>query len=60
MKRAMVSCSDQIVALTGHDKLGTSEAYKIGAIELLDTIVTEIDALDEIFEPYRRREIQIL
>jgi DeoR/GlpR family transcriptional regulator of sugar metabolism len=60
MKRAMVSCSDQIVTLTGHDKLGTSEAYKIGAIELLDTIVTEINALDEIFEPYRSREIQIL
>jgi DeoR/GlpR family transcriptional regulator of sugar metabolism len=60
MKRAMVSCSDQIVALTGHDKLGTSESYKIGAIELLDTIVTEIDALDEIFKPYCEREIQIL
>jgi DeoR/GlpR family transcriptional regulator of sugar metabolism len=60
MKRAMVSCSDQVVALTGHDKLGTSETYKIGAIDLLDTIVTEIDARDMIFDPYREKEIQIL
>jgi DeoR/GlpR family transcriptional regulator of sugar metabolism len=60
MKRAMVSCSDQVVALTGHDKLGTSETYKIGAIDVLDTIVTEIDAQDLIFDPYRQKEIQIL
>ena len=60
MKRAMVSCSDRIVALTGHDKIGTSEAYKICSIDLLDTIVTEINAENEIFEPYRQRNIQIL
>src|ERR1700760_2183037 len=28
MKRAMVKCADRIVALTGHDKIGTSEAFK--------------------------------
>jgi DeoR/GlpR family transcriptional regulator of sugar metabolism len=60
MKRAMVSCSDQIVALTGHDKIGTSEAYKICPIDRLDTIVTEIDPDNEIFEPYRQRNIHIL
>ena len=60
VKRAMVGCSDRIVALTGHDKIGTSEAYKICPIELLDTIITEINADSEIFEPYRQRSIQIL
>jgi DeoR/GlpR family transcriptional regulator of sugar metabolism len=60
MKRAMVSCSDKIVALTGHDKIGTAETYKICPIDMLDTIVTEIDAGNEIFEPYRKRNIQIL
>ncbi|MBC7826143.1 MAG: DeoR/GlpR transcriptional regulator [Chitinophagaceae bacterium] len=60
MKRAMVSCSDKIVALTGHDKIGTAETYKICAIDTLDAIVTEIDARNEIFEPYRQRNIQIL
>jgi DeoR/GlpR family transcriptional regulator of sugar metabolism len=60
MKRAMVSCSDHIVALTGHDKIGTAETYKICPIDILDTIVTEIDAENEIFEPYRQRNIHIL
>lgn len=60
MKRAMVNCSDRIVALTGHVKIGTAETYKICAIDELDTIVTEIDAENEIFEPYRLRNIHIL
>ncbi len=60
MKWTMVSCSDKIVALTGHDKIGTAEVYKICAIDMLDTIVTEIDPGNEIFKPYRERNIQIL
>jgi DeoR/GlpR family transcriptional regulator of sugar metabolism len=60
MKRAMVSCSDRMVALTGHDKIGTSEAYKICPIDTLDTIITGIGADNEIFEPYRQRNIHIL
>ena len=59
MKRAMVNCSDRIVALTGHDKIGTSEAYKICPIDKLDTIITEINPDNEMFEPYRQRNIQI-
>ena len=60
VKRAMVNCSDRIVALTGHDKIGTSEAYKICAIDQLDTIITEISPDNEMFEPYRRQNIQVL
>jgi DeoR/GlpR family transcriptional regulator of sugar metabolism len=60
VKRAMVDCSDRIVALTGHDKVGTSEAYKICPIDNLDTIITEINPDNEMFEPYRMRNIQIL
>src|ERR1700759_2636432 len=60
MKRAMVKCSDRIVALTGHDKIGTSEANKIFPIDQLGTIITEINADNEVFEPYRLKNIQIL
>jgi DeoR/GlpR family transcriptional regulator of sugar metabolism len=60
MKRAMVNCSDRMVALTGFDKIGTSEAYKICPIDMLDSIVTEISPDNEMFEPYRQRNIQIL
>jgi DeoR/GlpR family transcriptional regulator of sugar metabolism len=60
MKRAMVNCSDQIVALTGQDKIGTAEAHKICPIGAIDTIVTGIDPFNEIFEPYRQLGLQIL
>ena len=60
VKRAMVDCSDRIVALTRHDKVGTSEAYKICPIDNLDTIITEINPDNEMFEPYRKRNIRIL
>jgi DeoR/GlpR family transcriptional regulator of sugar metabolism len=60
MKRAMVNCTDRTVALTGHAKIGTAETYKICAIDILDTIVTEINSESEIFEPYLERNIQIL
>ena len=60
MKRAMVACADQVVALTGHDKMGTSESYKICPIERIDAIVTEIDPESEIFNAYKEREIRIL
>jgi DeoR/GlpR family transcriptional regulator of sugar metabolism len=60
VKRAMVNCSDRIVAITGHDKIGTSEAYKICPIDQLDTIITEINADNEMFEPYRLKDIQII
>jgi DeoR/GlpR family transcriptional regulator of sugar metabolism len=60
IKRAMVNCADRVVALTGHDKIGTSEAYKICPIDKLDTVITEIHPDQEIFEPYRQRNIRIL
>jgi len=60
LKRAMVNCSDKVVALTGHDKIGTAETYKICPIDSLNTIVTEIDPHHEIFHAYRDKNIQIL
>lgn len=60
LKRAMISCSDRIVAVTKHDKIGTAEPYKVCPIESLHTIVTEIDPHERIFAPYREKGIQVL
>ncbi len=60
MKRAMINCSDRIVALTSQNKIGTAETFKICPINTLDTIVTEIEATNEIFEPYKQYNIAIL
>lgn len=60
MKRAMIDCSDRIVAIGGHNKIGTAEPYKICEIDMLDTIVTEIDPADALFEPYRQLDLSII
>ena len=60
IKRAMVNCSDKVVALTEHDKIGTAESYKICSIETLDTIITEIEPENKIFTPYLKSDILIL
>ncbi|MBN9298793.1 MAG: DeoR/GlpR transcriptional regulator [Filimonas sp.] len=60
MKRAMIGAADRIVAVTMHDKIGTAEPYKVCPINALHTIVTEIDAADQMFKPYKERGIQVL
>jgi len=60
MKRAMVDCSDTVVAVGSHNKIGTAEPYKVCEIGILDTIVTEIDPGDALFEPYRQLELSII
>ena len=60
MKRAMVDCSDRVVAIGSHDKIGTAEPYKVCDIGVVDTIVTELDPRDALFEPYRELELSII
>jgi len=60
MKRAMINCSDKIVAVGSHDKIGTAEPYKICEIDVLDSIITEIEPSDPLFEPYRNLNIDII
>jgi len=60
MKRAMIHCSDKIVAVGSHNKIGTAEPYKVCEIDMLDTIVTEIDPGDPLFQPYRHLDLEII
>jgi len=60
MKRAMIQCSDTIVAIGSHDKIGTAEPFKICEIDVLDTIVTEIEPTHSLFAPYRALTINII
>jgi DeoR/GlpR family transcriptional regulator of sugar metabolism len=60
LKRAMINCSDKIVAVGSHRKVGTAEPFKVCEIELLDAIITEIDPTDALFEPYRNMDIEII
>ena len=60
MKREMINCSDKIVAVGSHNKIGTAEPFKVCEIHVLDTIVTEIDPANALFEPYRSLDIEII
>lgn len=60
MKRAVIQCSDKVVAVGSHDKIGTAEPYKICDISVLDTIVTEIDPAEPLFGPYHALDINII
>lgn len=60
LKRAMIRCADKVVAIGSHDKTGTAEPYKICGIERLDAIVTEIEPVDPLFDPYHALNINII
>jgi DeoR/GlpR family transcriptional regulator of sugar metabolism len=60
MKRAMINCSDKIVAVGSHNKIGTAEPFKVCEIDVLDTIVTEIEPSNALFEPYHSLDIEII
>ncbi|MHA4811263.1 DeoR/GlpR family DNA-binding transcription regulator [Flavitalea flava] len=60
MKRVMISCSDKIVAVGSHNKIGTAEPYKVCEIETLDAIVTEKEPSDPLFDPYHALNISII
>ena len=44
VKRAMVDCSDTVVALATRDKLHTSYPWVVAALEAIDRLVTDADA----------------
>ena len=60
MKKEMITASKRMVSLTISEKLNTANRYKICDIHRLNTLVTELDPTDELLDPYREQNIQIL
>jgi len=60
VKRAMVQSANKVVAVTTHEKMGTAESFKVCEINVVETIITDIDANDLLFAPYRKMNIQII
>lgn len=60
VKRMMVQRANKVVAITTHDKIGTAESFKVCDIDILDTIITEVDNTDELFAPYKALGIHII
>ncbi len=60
VKAVMIEGAAEVVALADHDKLGTAMAACVAPIDAITTLVTDSDASDAIFAPYRAAGIQVL
>jgi DeoR/GlpR family transcriptional regulator of sugar metabolism len=59
LKRAMIECSAETIALASPEKLNTAAPYLVGPLTELTEIITESSVSDEILQPYRDLGITI-
>jgi len=59
LKRAMMACAADVVALASPEKLNTAAPYVIGELRELSEIITECTISEELLEPYRALGITI-
>ncbi len=59
LKRAMMACSAEVVALASPEKLNTAASYIVGELRELSEIITERTVSDELLEPYRALGITV-
>jgi DeoR/GlpR family transcriptional regulator of sugar metabolism len=60
VKKAMIESSAKVVALSISEKINTAQSIKICKCSEIDMLVTELDAGDTLFEPYKNTGIKIL
>ena len=60
MKKAMINASKKFVSLTISKKLNTTNRYKICDINILDTLITELNPDSQILNKYREKNITLL
>ena len=60
VKRAMMQSSKKVVALTIAEKIDSLQKIKIAGIEELDTMITDMDPADKIFDAYKQKGVEIL
>jgi DeoR/GlpR family transcriptional regulator of sugar metabolism len=53
LKRAMIACSAEVVALASPEKINTAASYIVGELRELSEIITESTVPDDVLEPYR-------
>ena len=60
VKKAMIEASDRVVSMFSSDKLNTKMPHVVCDLNLLDTIVTELDPNDLKLEEYKKSGVFIL
>ncbi|MEN9298158.1 MAG: hypothetical protein RLZZ429_471 [Bacteroidota bacterium] len=60
VKKAMIQAAEKTVILSISEKLNTHQRLTICGLNEIDTIITELDPSNAVFEPYKKQGITIL
>jgi len=60
LKQAMLQQSGMSIALSTFDKLETFDSYRVCPIQVLDYMITEMDAQNEKFQLFKEAGIKVL
>ena len=60
VKKAMINASKKVVALTIAEKVNTLRKIRVAGIEELDTMITELNPDEPIFDAYKQKGMEIL
>lgn len=60
IKKCMIAASEKVVVLCAENKINEVKRYSVAPIHKIDTIVTDIDADDSIFDDYKEKGVKIL
>lgn len=60
IKKCMISASDKVIALCTQNKVNETKRYTVAPIHKIDTLVTDKDPNDIIFEEFKEKGVKIL
>jgi DeoR/GlpR family transcriptional regulator of sugar metabolism len=60
VKKAMIESSAQTVVLTISEKLHSHQRIRIGGVDEIDILITELDPSDHLLDPFRLNSLTIL
>ena len=60
VKKAMIESSAKTVVLTISEKLNSHQSIRIGGLDEIDILITELDPSDRILDPFRINSLTIL
>lgn len=58
-KKAIMKASNTVISLVTCAKLGIYQSYKVGDVDYLDIMITELDPDNEILQPYINKGIKV-
>lgn len=60
IKKCMISASSRVIALCTQNKINEIKRYTVAPIHKIDTIVTDIDPSDTLFNDFKEKGVKIL